>query len=118
MITKRLSAHFTVGEMECKCGCGLCDIDPRLLAVLEDVRSAVGRPVRVHSGHRCWAHNAALKGSSPTSQHLHGKAADVSVTGVEPERLADLVTMLYPLPSVGVYGWGIHTDTREAARRW
>ena len=79
MITKRLSAHFTVGEMECKCGCGLCDIDPRLLAVLEDVRSAVGRPVRVHSGHRCHQHNRSI-GGSPTSQHLHGKAADVSVT--------------------------------------
>jgi uncharacterized protein YcbK (DUF882 family) len=58
-----------------------------------------------------------IKGS-PTSQHLYGKAADVSVEGVEPERLAELVTMLYPQHSVGVYGWGIHIDTREDARRW
>ena len=114
---KQLSAHFSEAELSCRCGCGLCDIDPKLLAVLEDLRSAVGRPVRVHSGHRCHQHNRFI-GGSPSSQHLLGKAADVSVTGVEPERLADLVTMLYPLHSVGVYGWGIHIDTREEARRW
>lgn len=55
----------------------------RVLAreLLQPIRDHVGRPVRINSGYRCAARNAATHGSSPTSQHVLGEAADISVPG-------------------------------------
>lgn len=71
-----LSRHFSRSEFRCKDGCGRDYPTPGLLAVLEAMRRAKGRPLRIVSGVRCAAHNAAV-GGSPTSQHVHGRAADV-----------------------------------------
>lgn len=61
----------------------------RLLCVkvLEPVRAHFGRPVRVNSGYRSAATNAAV-GSSPTSQHRRGEAADIEIPGVSNDVLA------------------------------
>ena len=44
--------------------------------VLDPLREAYGKPIRVNSGYRCPALNKAVKGSS-TSQHMSGQAADI-----------------------------------------
>jgi zinc D-Ala-D-Ala carboxypeptidase len=49
--------------------------------VLEPVRAHYGRPVRVTSGYRSPALNAAIGGST-TSQHSLGEAVDFEVPGV------------------------------------
>ena len=46
--------------------------------VLEPIRSLAGVPIKISSGYRCPALNAAVKGSS-TSQHLKGESADVDL---------------------------------------
>ena len=46
--------------------------------VLEPLRDAFGEPVTVSSGYRSKTLNAAV-GGSPTSQHMRGEAADISV---------------------------------------
>ena len=49
------------------------------VAILEPLRQALG-PVRVSSGYRCPALNAAI-GGARDSQHLTGHAADIAVNG-------------------------------------
>lgn len=45
--------------------------------VLDPLRDAYGKPIRVDSGYRSPALNAAVKGSK-TSQHVKGQAADIT----------------------------------------
>lgn len=77
----RVSAHFTLREFECRC-CGCVKLDARLLAMLEELRAAWGRPLLLTSGYRCPRHNAAV-GGAPRSLHMAGRAADVRVPFAE-----------------------------------
>ena len=45
--------------------------------LLDPLRNAWGSGIKVTSGYRCTRLNRALKGSSPTSAHLIGYAADL-----------------------------------------
>lgn len=45
--------------------------------LLDPLRDAWGAPIKVTSGYRCAKLNSVLKGSSPTSAHLVGYAADL-----------------------------------------
>ena len=45
--------------------------------VLDPLRDAYGKPIRVNSGYRSPALNKAVKGSK-TSQHVKGQAADIT----------------------------------------
>ena len=50
----KISAHFDSKEFECKCGCGLSDMNPLLIDGLEKLRSVIGdKPIIVTSGRRC-----------------------------------------------------------------
>ncbi|MDE6464357.1 MAG: peptidase M15 [Muribaculaceae bacterium] len=63
-------------------------------AVLDPLREAYGKPVKVNSGYRCPKLNRAVGGVA-TSHHLRGMAADI--TGGSPEenrRLFDLARSL------------------------
>ena len=44
--------------------------------VLDPLREAYGRPIRVNSGYRCPKLNN-LVGGTPNSQHMRGEAADI-----------------------------------------
>ena len=73
----KLSEHFQEQEFLCRhCGAGTGMISSRLIALLERTREIYGKPMRISSGFRCPAHNAAV-GGVPTSAHLTGEAADV-----------------------------------------
>lgn len=56
------------------------EAEENLKALIEDVldplREAYGRPIRVTSGYRCPQLNR-LVGGSPNSQHMRGEAADI-----------------------------------------
>lgn len=71
---------------------------PRLqalcLAVLDPLREAVGRPLKVNSGYRSPALNAAIPGSSSTSQHSLGEAADLQCPGMNTATLFKSVIRL------------------------
>lgn len=71
-----LSLNFSRSEFVCKHCRLLPTIDQVLVDVLQRMRSAQGMPLRIVSGYRCPAHNAAVGGSSK-SQHMFGRAADV-----------------------------------------
>ena len=61
--------------------------------VLDPLRTALGRPVRVTSGYRAPAVNRAVQGS-PTSQHMAGEAADIKADGLSAEQLATAIVRL------------------------
>lgn len=45
--------------------------------ILDPLRQAWGKPIRVNSGYRCRELNKAV-GGMPASQHMRGEAADIS----------------------------------------
>ena len=46
--------------------------------ILDPLREAYGKPIKVNSGYRCPELNKVVGGSN-TSQHMKGQAADISV---------------------------------------
>lgn len=132
---RRLSEHFSASEAQCRCGdcvpeMGTADVE--LVRALERIRSSFGdRPVRIHSWYRCRVHNnrptyqtsaagVPGAGSTDTSWHLGGGAADFSIDGVEPEAIAERIRSLWPRSfGVGIYSWGVHLDIDpRRARNW
>lgn len=83
--------HFSPRELACKCGGKYCRgeyyHDVEFLEALEAMRSDIGAPMTLTSGHRCEGHNAAVGGAS-RSQHMLAIAGDVSLMNHDPARLA------------------------------
>ena len=91
-----LTDHYSTGELECRCGCGLGsrveDYDPAWLEFIELRRRILNRPSAITSGFRCELHNAAV-GGVDDSAHLRG-AIDEWVNGGWMRWEAALATVL------------------------
>jgi len=55
--------------------------------VLQPLREKLNKPITIECGYRNKEVNSKLKGSSSTSQHLKGQAADISVRGMTQQQL-------------------------------
>ena len=87
-LNRKLSKNFTLGELIASDTAKKAGIDntPTLLAIshleelcinlLQPIRDAWGKPIKVTSGFRCFRLNA-LVGGSPTSAHPLGWAVDI-----------------------------------------
>ena len=64
-----------------------------LAAMLETPRRWFDRPMKINSGFRGPAVNAATSGASPTSQHSLGQAADIEIPGVDDAELHRWIVM-------------------------
>ena len=119
MADNQVSLHFKESEFACKCGCGLSSPDPKLVDVLEHIRSlSMGKNLRIVSGRRCPARNAKV-GGAPKSQHLKGTAADIQIPGLSPARVAALADIaLRGSGGIGTYNTFTHVDVRKARSRW
>lgn len=70
-------------------------VDPALIDLLADLRERLDlpseTPILLTSGYRTAATNASLAKASPNvaenSYHIHGRAADIHIAGVAPQRL-------------------------------
>lgn len=114
------SEHFSAEELRCH-GKGCCDggvdkISPRLLELLEQLRSDTGGlPLKISCAYRCPIHNAEIPGSAKFSQHMYGTAADV----ICPDHLEFGEFLWYveqlPFDGIGVYedSGFIHVDVRN-----
>jgi zinc D-Ala-D-Ala carboxypeptidase len=102
--SSKLSEHFSLSEMiESQEGArrgldntpsaAVIDNLLRVCGVLESIRAATDRPVRVSSGYRSPAINAAVGGAAK-SMHVEGLAADINVPGMTPKELATLIAGL------------------------
>lgn len=114
-----ISQNFNRHEFRCKDLCGLDSIDHQTLQLLELIRAKFGRPVKVHSGHRCAVYNRRV-GGAKDSQHLWGRAADISINGISPKQIYDFINGEYPHEfGFGLYLNFVHIDTRtRGPARW
>ena len=130
-----LTEHFSLSEFSCKDESHtpvpehLLNNVSVLAVALEVIRHACGDvPVTIMSGYRTPAYNH-LCGGAPLSEHVNGRAADIRVQGLSPERVHTIILHLIaakkiPQGGVGVYGppmhpngW-VHYDCRGALARW
>lgn len=123
--SKRLSEHFTVGELarSGKRRFDVARIDPRLVSCLEALRVHVGVPVKITSGYRSWAYNVSLyeaRGKKPTrSEHCAGRAADVSIEGLTGLQIAQAVIESYGCEvGLGLAPTFAHVDVRGVFTTW
>ena len=88
----QLTQHFTLEEFifsETAARHGLDNTPPQALIpniietahLVEEVRIKFGYPVIITSGYRSPQVNALVSGSSQTSAHIHGEAADCKAPG-------------------------------------
>lgn len=108
--------HFKRKEFACKCGCGFDVMDIELINLLEILRAHFDQPISVHSGCRCKKHNK-LSGGSKKSQHLFGKAADITIKNTTPRQVQDYIDKIYE-GGMGRYKTFTHVDVRAEKVRW
>jgi len=123
-----MTKNFKLKEFECKCGCDMplevYENIIKLASQLQFLRDYTGRPITINSAYRCPEHNAKV-GGSKTSQHLLGKAADITIQSLKPAEvyalIEDLIDMGHMLQGgLGLYeekGF-VHYDIRKTKARW
>lgn len=111
--------NFTIGELSCRCRGRFCQgeywHDPAFLDALQAMRTEIGRPFVVTSGHRCALWNGAV-GGAPLSRHKH-VAVDISLHG------QDRFALLEAARTHGFRGLGLarsflHLDRRARPAIW
>lgn len=113
-----LSPHFKVREFACSDGTDTVFVSPALVEVLEKVRAHFGKPVTINSGYRTEAKNKAVGGAA-YSQHKYGLAADITISGVTPAKVAAYAETLLPgTGGIGIYKSFTHIDVRKIKSRW
>jgi uncharacterized protein YcbK (DUF882 family) len=104
-----MAKYFKDSEFACKCGCGFCEPDKRLLDILDIIRETLGVPVIVNSGCRCDLHNFNVggvsvkksghikgkKGGPKDSTHTRGESADIRAKGMLSTDLWKIIKKLY-----------------------
>ena len=119
MAKKMLSKHFSEEEFRCKDGM-LKAIDMKLVDGLEKLRALAGnKPIHINSGYRSLGYNKKM-GGAPKSQHVLGKAADITIEGFTPKQVADLAEKVpqFRNGGIGIYGTFTHVDVRKGRARW
>ena len=115
---KKLSTNFRVREFACSDGSDPIFIDSELVSVLQKIRTHFGKSVTITSAYRTPTHNKAVGGVTH-SQHLYGKAADIKVNGISPQKVATYAeTILTNKGGIGVYSSFTHIDVRGTCSRW
>ena len=109
--------HFQPSELACK-GSGALMVDEIALDRLDRLRDLWGKPLVINSGYRSPAHNRKVDGAK-NSQHLYGRAFDISTFGWSDE---DYDALYELAKDVGFTGFGfyadfLHVDTGPA-REW
>ena len=123
----QVTKNFNMSEMEF-----YDTVPPQLVAAatellqnLQVLRDSCGKSIKIISGYRSPERNKEVGGAT-MSQHMFGNAADIQISGLRPQEMADLVEKLIKegkmkQGGLGVYpregGW-IHYDTRGTKARW
>lgn len=117
-----ITQHFTVDEFCCHDGTPypVDWISERLLPLctaLEFLRGDLGgRAITILSGYRSPAHNAAV-GGAQRSQHMEGRAADITVDSTAPSDVHAALLRLFEAGEIEIGGLGlypswVHVDVR------
>ena len=121
-MSDHVTPNFTVEEFHCHSGepypsLWVVERLRPLCLVLERLREELGhRPISILSGYRTPFHNAAI-GGAKQSQHMAGRAADITVDGVEPSAVHAALLALFRAGTIEIGGLGfypgwVHVDVR------
>ena len=125
----KLTNNFTKSEFDCKSGEEMpLDVleNVKLLAIqLQKIRDYVGKPIRINSAYRSEAHNEAI-GGVKTSQHILGKAADITIDTFTPDEVVSIIENMltnemlggFYIGGLGSYNTFTHVDIRDKKARW
>mgnify|MGYP003680713938 FL=1 len=125
----KLTNNFSKSEFECKSGEDMPLYvleNVKLLAIqLQKIRDYVGKPIRINSAYRSEAHNKAI-GGVKTSQHILGKAADITIDTFTPDEVVSIIENMltnemlggFYIGGLGSYNSFTHIDIREKKARW
>jgi hypothetical protein len=123
----QLSASFSLSEFGSRDGAQTpVSVIPALRELatqLEVLKRALGgAALHINSGYRSPNHNRNVGGAT-NSQHLYGRAADISVSGYSPRQVADKIDELMRAGTMkhgglGRYNTFTHIDTRGYMARW
>ncbi|TCO70634.1 YcbK family protein [Marinisporobacter balticus] len=107
----KVCKNFKLSEFVCKEGKNEVVIDEKLLDTLQKLRDYFNKQVIINSAYRSPSYNKKIDGSSK-SQHLLGKAVDITVPGISPEKVAS-AGILLGFTGIGIYETFTHLDVRE-----
>ena len=125
----KLTNNFSKSEFDCKSGEDMpLDVleNVKLLAIqLQKIREYVGKPIRINSAYRSEAHNEAI-GGVKTSQHILGKAADITIDTFTPDEVVSIIENMltnemlggFYIGGLGSYNTFTHIDIRDKKARW
>ncbi len=122
----KLTKNFNSEEFDCRDGsetppCVLENL--KVLAEnLQVLRDFFGLPITVNSGYRSPSYNKRV-GGAKASQHLIGKAGDITITGKRPVQIKAAIEKLIGEGKmhnggIGQYPTFVHYDVRDSAARW
>ena len=123
-----MTNNFSLKEFESKDGSKMpSDVYlniVKLVGQLQFLRDYTGRAITVNSGYRSPEHNAKI-GGVKNSQHLLGKAADITIEGLKPAEVYRLINELIDMGLMLQGGLGlyekkgfVHYDIRKTKARW
>lgn len=125
----KLTKNFSLYEFNCKSGAEmpvevLSNI--KILAEqLQSIRDYASEPITINSAYRCKSHNKAIGGVS-NSQHILGKAADITIKNYTPRQVVELIESMllnknlpnFHIGGIGAYKTFTHIDIRAKKARW
>jgi len=115
------SEYFSQKELQCKCGCGECEMDESFMDRLDELRTLFGHPIYLNSAYRCKEHNKN-EGGVPDSPHTKGIGVDIAISGMSAWSLLLYVTEI-GFTGIGIKQHGdgrfIHVDDKpDGTRPW
>ena len=109
MINWLVLKHFKKEEFDCRCGCGLNNMDDGFLLCLDEARGNAQIPFRINCGCRCEKHNKEV-GGVKDSAHTKGLAVDISVSNDKSRFIIVSALLDLGFERVLLYPTFIHVD--------
>jgi len=102
--------YFQRWEVECKCGCGECDMSQIFMDTLNQARYLSDIPYSLNSAFRCPTHNLN-EGGGEDSAHLTGQAADIKTPNSHIRFLVLDGLIFAGFKRIGIHRLFIHADS-------
>lgn len=107
------------GIIPAHAGVDLAGLTPQTKSALSSLQSSFGGSLTINSAYRSPEKNASVGGATG-SQHMQGKAVDISTRGMDDLTKRSLLSkaMEAGFTSFGFYPTFMHADTRAGKARW
>jgi uncharacterized protein YcbK (DUF882 family) len=115
----QISKNFNLQEFECTHpNHRHVRVDDELVEKLQQLRDRLNVPLIINSAYRCPERNKQV-GGADNSQHLYGKAADISLHTI-PLQIEEIkrIARQIGFTGVGLYNTFIHLDVRHRQADW